>query len=89
MTARGPHAGRGKIPQYVTGTGEDEPAALRDLDDRLRGVPKPDGTALAALQQRLRLAYVEGAEEWSRENVGRVLSREELERVLMRFRGNP
>lgn len=43
VTARGPHPGRGKAPQTVTGTGEDETAALRDLDARLRGVPQPDG----------------------------------------------
>ena len=40
VTAHGPHPGRGKAPQSVTGTGEDEVAALRDLDDRLRGVPR-------------------------------------------------
>lgn len=66
VTARGPHPGRGKIPQTVTGTGEDETAALRDLDDQLRGVPKPDGTRLDELRRRLRLAYVEGAEDWAR-----------------------
>lgn len=27
VTARGPHPGRGKVPQTVTGTGEDEAAA--------------------------------------------------------------
>jgi hypothetical protein len=46
----------------VAGTGEDETAALRDLDDRLRGVPKPDGTRLDELRRRLRLAYMGGAE---------------------------
>lgn len=84
VTARGPHPGRGKIPQSVTGTGQDETAALRDLDDRLRGVPTPDGTALDALRRRLRLAYVDGAEEWTRQNVGRGLTRDELERIIHR-----
>jgi hypothetical protein len=37
------------------------------------------------LRQRLRLAYVDGAETWARENVGRGLTRDELERVLGRF----
>ena len=32
----GPLPGRGKAPEIVTGTGVDEVAALRDLDDRLR-----------------------------------------------------
>jgi len=36
VTARGPHPGRGKVPTTVSGTGEDEIAALRDLDARLR-----------------------------------------------------
>jgi hypothetical protein len=39
VTARGPHPGRGKAPVTVSGTGEDEAAALHDLNDRLRGVP--------------------------------------------------
>jgi hypothetical protein len=43
VTAVGPHPGRGKIPESVTGFGQDEIAALRDLDDRLRGVHKPEG----------------------------------------------
>jgi hypothetical protein len=37
VTARGPHPGRGKVSVTVSGTGEDEIAALRDLDDRVRG----------------------------------------------------
>jgi hypothetical protein len=79
--------GRGKIPRSVSGRGSSEAAALRDLDDRLRGVPKPDGTRLDQLRRRLRFAYVEGAEEWTRENVGRVMTGEELGRVMGRFRG--
>lgn len=82
VTARGPHPGRGKHPQTVTGTGEDEVAALRDLDDRLRGVPRPDGGQMDALRGRLRFAYVDGAEEWTRENVGRPLTHDELVVVL-------
>lgn len=60
VTSRGPHPGRGKVPQTVTGSGEDETAALRALDDRLRGVPQPDGSQMDALRRRLRFAYVEG-----------------------------
>jgi hypothetical protein len=37
------------------------------------------------LRRRLRLASVEGAEEWSREHVGRGLTSAELEGVLDRF----
>jgi hypothetical protein len=83
--ARGPHPGRAKTPQTVSGTGDDEAAALRDLDDRLRGVPKPDGTRLDELRRRLRFAYVDGAEKWTRENVGRGLTRDELGRVIGRY----
>jgi hypothetical protein len=70
VTAIGPHPGRGKQPQTVSGSGEDEAAALRDLDDRLRGAPQPDGSRMDELRRRLRLAYVSGAEEWSHEGLG-------------------
>jgi len=85
VTAIGPHPGRGKMPQTVTGTGQDEIAALRELDDRLRGVPHPDGGRLNELRRRLRLAYIEGAEDWSREHAGRGLTTDELRRVAARF----
>jgi hypothetical protein len=71
----------------VSGTGEDEAAALRDLDNRLRGVPKPDGTPMDELRRRLRLAYVDGADDWTRENRGRDLRTDELERVIARYAG--
>ena len=71
----------------VSGTGEDEAAALRDLDDRLRGVPQPDGSQMDALRRRLRLAYVQGAEGWTKTNVGRRLTRDELGRVIGRYAG--
>lgn len=87
ITARGPHPGRGKAPQTVTGMGEDEIAALHDLDDRLRGVPKPQGTRLDELRQRLRLAYVDGAESWALAYTGQRLTREELGRIIDRFDG--
>ncbi len=69
-------------PQTVTGTGDDATAALRDLDDRLRGVPKPDGSRMDELRRRLRLAYVDGAEEWARDNIGRGSTTDELGRVI-------
>jgi hypothetical protein len=83
-TAIGPHPGRGKLPVVVSGTGEDETAALRDLDDRLRGIPKPAGAAMDALRRRFRLAYVEGAEDWSRRASGRGLTAGELAGVIGR-----
>lgn len=52
ITAIGPHPGRGKIPQTVTGAEDDEIAALRDLDDRLRGVPQPDGSQMDELRRQ-------------------------------------
>jgi hypothetical protein len=55
VTARGPHPGCGRLPETVTGTGENETAALRDLDDRLRG-REDSGGYLDALRQRVRLA---------------------------------
>ena len=40
-TARGPHPGRGKHPERITGTGFDELAAMTDLRVRLEARPKP------------------------------------------------
>jgi hypothetical protein len=42
----------------------------------------------ARLNQRLRLAFVEGAEEDSRRRLGRGLTKEELERVLPHYLGD-
>lgn len=42
----------------------------------------------ARLNQRLRLAFVEGAEEDSRRSLGRGLTIEELERVLLHDPGD-
>ena len=86
VTARGRHPGRGKMPQTVAGTGEDEIAALHDLDARLRG-REDSGGYLDALRQRVRLAYVSGAEEWTREHVGRPMKPDELAGVLERYTG--
>jgi hypothetical protein len=40
------------------------------------------------LNERLRAAFIEGAEEESRRRLGRGLTREELERVLRRYPGD-
>jgi len=40
------------------------------------------------LNRRLRVAFIAGAEERSRETVGRGLSEEELRRVLRRYPGD-
>ena len=57
VTARTVAANRLKRAQTVTGTGVDEVAALRNLDDRLRGVPQPNGSRMAERERRIRLAY--------------------------------
>jgi hypothetical protein len=41
-TARGPHPGRGKAPERITGTGEDELAAMTDLAIRLAECRRED-----------------------------------------------
>lgn len=83
VTACAPH--RGKHPATVSGTGEDETTALRDLNDRLRGVPRPDGGRMDALRRRCRLAYIEGAEAWTYLELGRGLTGDELVRVVNRL----
>ena len=77
---------RARRPQTVTGTGVDETAALRALDDRLRGVPQPNGSRMAERERRIRRAHVQDAEAWSRETSGRGLTEGELEGVVRRFR---
>ena len=66
VTAIGPHPGRGKMPQTVTGTGVSLEAALQALAGRLTGAADPAaGTRLDELRRRLRLTYVQAAEsEW-------------------------
>src|SRR3954451_25274908 len=86
VTARSVHYSRRRPPQTVIGTGVDEVAALRALDDRLLGVPQPNGSRMAERERRLRLAYLQGAESWSRERTGRGLTEAELEGVVRRFR---
>jgi hypothetical protein len=87
VAARGPGPGLGQGRRDGLRDWRGEAAALRDLDDRLRGVPKPNGTRFYELRRRLRLAYVDGAEDWTRENVGRGLTPDELGRVIERYAG--
>jgi hypothetical protein len=73
-----PHPGRRKLPTYVTGSGEDELAAVRDLDARLRGQDRGPSN-LDFLRARLRLAWLQGAEDWAQAELGLGLSQVELE----------
>ena len=74
VSAIAPHPGRGKKPTTVTGTGDDATSALRDLDDRLRGVPHPNGSRMDELWARCRLAYVAGAfERWPTMTAGELI----------------
>jgi hypothetical protein len=41
---------------------------------------------MAERERRIRRAYLEGAEDWSRGNAGRGLTEGELEGVVRRFR---
>jgi hypothetical protein len=56
VTARSGTRGRGNPPVCVSGPGETEIDALRDLDGRLRGAPRPDGGRVEELRGRARLA---------------------------------
>lgn len=85
MSAVGPDRGRGKLPTFVSGFGETELDAVRDLDARLRGEHSDGPRKLDELRARLRLAYVEGAEEWARAGLGRPLDAAELAAVIDRF----
>jgi hypothetical protein len=51
--------------------------------------PEPDDDAKRRrLNERLRAAWIEGAEDESRRRLGRGLTRDELERVLQRYPGD-
>jgi hypothetical protein len=85
ISAIGPHPGRGIIPVGVRGFGADELAAVRDLDGRLRGEDREGPPRRDMLRARLRLAYIEGAEGWARQELGRALEHDEVERIIRRF----
>jgi hypothetical protein len=87
VSAWGPQPGRGKVQHTVTGTGDTEVAALCDLDARLRGAPKPNRDRMEELRRQLRMAYIEGAEAFSRETLDRALTPDELGRVIGRYAG--
>jgi hypothetical protein len=53
------------IPVHVTGTGENEIAAVRDLAARLRGERSEDPRKLEEVRARLRLTWYQGGEEWA------------------------
>jgi hypothetical protein len=80
--------GRGNLPTTVTGEGIDDVAALEDLSSRLRGIVPDDRTRLDEFNRKLRLAFVAGAEEQSRDALGRPLDAHELDRVLRRYPGD-
>ena len=85
VTARSVAISRLKPPLTVSGIGVDETYALRDLDDRLRGVPQPNGSRMAERERRIRLAYIEGA----RRNSGAMRLRRGLTGEDLRARGRP
>jgi hypothetical protein len=60
-------------------------AALLDLNGLLCGSGMPAGR-MNDLRARLRLAYVQGAEEWSQGANGHGLTQDEFEGVLSRYR---
>ena len=88
VSAWGPQPGRGQGPQTVTGVGHSEVAALRDLDARLRAASRSNHDRIEELRGELRMAYIEGAEAFSRETFDRALTPEELRRVLGRYVGS-
>ena len=87
VTAWGPVSGRRQAPPGVSGTGEDEAAALRDLNVRLRAVPKPIRPRMDRLRRQIPMASLEGAESVAKDNVGRGLTGDELGRIIERSFG--
>lgn len=83
ITARGPHPGRGKAPETLRGTGEDELTAMTDL--RIQLDERHDDDKLAEIERRGRAAFLEGAEARSEAVEGLPLTTAELERVTKRY----
>jgi len=65
-----------------------KPSNLRVVGDLERRDAGDGHDRRAHLNQRLRQAFIEGAEEDSRRRLGRGLTDEELERVLRRYPGD-
>ena len=87
VTASGPGIAGREPEQCVTGTGESEAKALRDLDSGLRRVPNPNRAQIDELRHQLRMAYVDGAEAFSRDTLDRALTTGELARLIRRYEG--
>jgi hypothetical protein len=85
MTARSRPGGRLRPPETLTSRGEDELAAMAEqrslLDERRRA------EKLAEIDRRGRAAFLEGAEEQSRDVQGRPLTSREQRRVIRRYPG--
>jgi hypothetical protein len=79
ITARGPHPGRGKAPETLRVTGEDELAAYADL--RIQLDERRKAESLDDIERRGRAAFLGGAEERSQTVEGRPSTADELERV--------
>ena len=58
------------------------------MSDPERHVARPDPERRARLNQRLRQAFIAGAEEDSRRLLGREMTAEEMERVLRQYPGD-
>ena len=71
-----------------TRTGRLGTATLVYVDDLKARAASADQERLARLNQRLRQAFIEGAEEDSRRRLGRLLTADELERVLWHYAGD-
>lgn len=83
VVARSPKPiGRLGRPDYLIGDGEDELHALTELALKLDAIRRAE--RLAAIEERARLAFIEGAEAESRRSNRRRLSADELDGVLSR-----
>ena len=58
------------------------------MDDGKKQLPEADGDRRVRLNERLRAAFIEGAEEDSQRRLGRGLTVEELERVFWHYPGD-
>jgi hypothetical protein len=70
------------------GDGHVPASGRRNLADMARETERDKAARRAELNRRLRIEFVEGAEERSRRELGRGLTADELRRVLRRYPGD-
>jgi hypothetical protein len=88
ITSPAPRRALHSLRRMGRAPGDRGAATLNCVDDRKARAASADQKRLARLNERLRHAFIDGAEMDSRRRLGRGLTARELERVLRRYPGD-